>query len=70
MFLEFTTELDPKNFKNVCPCSGNARDLQLTVLYWGLACTYQSALLNSIQHPQEEENASGFDPAPVADAAA
>lgn len=42
----------------------------LIILCWGLACTYRRALFNSIQHLQDEENASGADPAPVTDAAA
>lgn len=51
-------------FKKICPDPGNDRDLQLTSLCWSLACIYQT-LLNSIQHLQEEDNASGSDPTPV-----
>lgn len=56
-------------FIKVCPDPGNARDLQLAALCWGLAHAYQR-VNNIIQHPQEEENASGSDPTLVTDAAA
>lgn len=75
MVLEFTPEQQwsPKKaiecFIKVCPDPGNARDLQLAALCWGLAHAYQR-VNNIIQHPQEEENASGSDPTLVTDAAA
>lgn len=48
-----------KCFKKICPDLGNGRDLQLTAQCWHLR------LLNTIQHLQEEENASGSDLTPA-----
>lgn len=46
--------------KDICPDPGNAGELQLAALCWGLACTYDS-IVSTIQHLQGEDKASGSD---------
>ena len=41
-------------------CIGNARELQLAALCWGLACAYQT-VINTIQHPQGKEEVTESD---------
>ena len=47
-----------KYLENICCHSGNSREAQLTATCWGIAYTYR-VLLNTVQHPQEEEKGSG-----------
>ncbi|KAK4832218.1 hypothetical protein QYF61_021065 [Mycteria americana] len=46
--------------EKVCCHPGNSREIQITVMCWGLAHAYQ-ALFNTIRNPQGEEKVSGSD---------